>query len=202
MGRKNRSEQRKKEILKACYKVFAENGFEKTTFVKVADRLNVTNPLIVHYFGTKENMILAMVEYMHRDQAEIVSKLVENIKNPEQRMNMVLDYYLGESFEKSFDDVVYYGCFYLSLKNSRIREKFNKIIEQFDKTIYREIKRYLDVSRKTHIDPDMIAFMLDALVEGLDFLCAMKASKKGRHERVEQIKQVMWKLLECDINNR
>lgn len=198
MGRKNRSAERKKEILNACYDVFAENGFEKTTFVKVAERLNVTNPLIVHYFGTKENMILEMVEYMHRDQAQIVSRLVENIDDPDQRMNLILDYYLGESFEKNFDDVVYYGCFYLSLKNSKIREKFNKIIEQFDNVIYSEIKRYLGVKRKNHIDPDMIAFMLDALVEGLDFLCAMKASKKDRHERGEQIKQVIWKLLEND----
>jgi AcrR family transcriptional regulator len=196
MGRKNRSKERKIEILKACYDVFAENGFEKTTFVKVAERLNVTNPLIVHYFGTKENMILEMVEYMHRDQAQIVSQLVEHIENPEERMNTILDYYLGETFEKNFDDVVYYGCFYLSLRNSKIREKFNIIIEHFDQVVYTEIKRYLDVRRKTHIDPDMIAFILDALIEGLDFLSAMKAEKKHRHERVEQIKQVMWKLLE------
>jgi len=196
MGRKNRSKERKIEILKACYDVFAENGFEKTTFVKVAERLNVTNPLIVHYFGTKENMILEMVEYMHRDQAQIVSRLVEHIENPEDRMNTILDYYLGETFEKNFDDVVYYGCFYLSLRNSKIREKFNIIIEHFDQVVYTEIKRYLDVRRKTHIDPDMVAFILDALVEGLDFLSAMKAAKKHRHERVEQIKQVMWKLLE------
>jgi AcrR family transcriptional regulator len=196
MGRKNRSKERKIEILQACYDVFAENGFEKTTFVKVAERLNVTNPLIVHYFGTKENMILEMVEYMHRDQAQIVSRLVEHIENPEERMNTILDYYLGEIFEKNFDDVVYYGCFYLSLRNSKIREKFNIIIEHFDHVVYTEIKRYLDVRRKTHIDPDMIAFILDALVEGLDFLSAIKAEKKQRHERVEQIKQVMWKLLE------
>ncbi len=196
MGRKNRSKERKIEILKACYDVFAENGFEKTTFAKVAERLNVTNPLIVHYFGTKENMILEMVEYMHRDQAQIVSRLVEHIENPEERMNATLDYYLGETFEKNFDDVVYYGCFYLSLKNLKIREKFNVIIEDFDRVIYTEIKRYLDVRRKTHIDPDMIAFILDALVDGLDFLCAMNVEKKPRNERVEQIKQVMWKLLE------
>jgi AcrR family transcriptional regulator len=196
MGRKNRSQERKKEILKACYDVFAENGFEKTTFAKVAEQLHVTNPLIVHYFGTKENMILEMVEYMHRDQAQIVSRLVENIDNPEERMNTILDYYLGESFEKNFDDVVFYGCFYLSLKNSKIREKFNRIIVHFDQVIYEEVKRYLDVRRKTHIDPDMITFILDSLVEGLDFICAMKAEKKHRYERVQQIKQVMWKLLE------
>lgn len=196
MGRKNRSKERKKEILKACYDVFAENGFEKITFAKVAERLNVTNPLIVHYFGTKENMILEMVEYMHRDQDRIISEMVEDIENPEDRMNVIFDYYLGESFEKNFDDVVYYGCFYLSLKNSKIREKFNKIIEQFDLIIYREIKRYLDIRGKTHIDPDMIAFMLDALVEGMDFLCAMKASGKNRNERAQQVKKVLWKLLE------
>jgi len=196
MGRKNRSHERKKEILKACYDVFAENGFEKITFAKVAERLNVTNPLIVHYFGTKENMILEMVEYMHRDQAEIISRLVKGIENPEERMNTILDYYLGESFEKNFDDVVYYGCFYLSLRNLKIRKKFNRIIQHFDQIVYTEIKRYLDVRRKNHIDPDMIAFILDSLVEGMDFLCAMKAEKKQRHERVEQIKQVMWTLLE------
>ncbi|MBL6996803.1 TetR/AcrR family transcriptional regulator [Desulfobacula sp.] len=196
MGRKNRSGERKKEILKVCYEVFAEEGFEKTTFVKVADRLNVTNPLIVHYFGTKENMILEMVDYMYRDQAEIISGLVKDIENPEERMNTVFDYYLGESFEKNFDDMVYYGCFYLSLKNSKIKKRFHRIIEHFDKVVFGEIKRYLQVTRKTHIDPDKIAFILDALIEGLDFLSAMEVAQRPRPERVKQIKEVLWKLLE------
>lgn len=179
-----------------CYEVFAEEGFEKTTFVKVADRLNVTNPLIVHYFGTKENMILEMVDYMYRDQAEIISGLVKDIENPEERMNTVFDYYLGESFEKNFDDMVYYGCFYLSLKNSKIKKRFHRIIEHFDKVVFGEIKRYLQVTRKTHIDPDKIAFILDALIEGLDFLSAMEVAQRPRPERVKQIKEVLWKLLE------
>jgi AcrR family transcriptional regulator len=198
MGRKNRSEERKKEILKVCYDVFAEGGFEKTTFVKVAERLNVTNPLIVHYFGTKENMILEMVDYMYCDQAEIIAGLVKNIENPEARMNTVFDYYLGETFEKNFDDIVYYGCFYLSLRNSKIKERFHKIIEHFDKVVYGEIKRYLQITRKTHIDPDKIAFILDALIEGLDFLSAMEVAQRPRPERVKQIKEVMWKLLEAE----
>jgi AcrR family transcriptional regulator len=198
MGRKNRSQERKKEILKVCYEVFADEGFENTTFAKIAKRLNVTNPLIVHYFGTKENMILEMVEYMHQGQADIISGLVENVDNPEERMNTLLDYYLGASFETNFHDVVYYGCFYLSLKNSKIKEKFNKIVEHFDLVVYTEIKRYLDIRKKTHIDPDMIAFILDSLIEGLDFLCAMKIEKEARKERVEQIKKVIWKLLEVE----
>jgi AcrR family transcriptional regulator len=196
MGRKNRSGERKKEILKVCYDVFAKEGFEKTTFVKVAERLNVTNPLIVHYFGTKENMILEMVDYMYRDQAEIIAGLVKNIENPEERINTVFDYYLGTSFEKNFNDIVYYGCFYLSLKNSKIKQRFHKIIEHFDKVVFEEIKRYLQVTRKTHIDPDKIAFILDALIEGLDFLSAMEVTQRPRPERVKQIKEVMWKLLE------
>ena len=196
MGRKNRSKERKKEILKVCYGVFASEGFEKTTFVKVAERLNVSNPLIVHYFGTKENMILEMVDYMYRDQAEIIAGLVKNIENPEERLNTVFNYYLGETFEKNFDDVVYYGCFYLSLKNCKIRKQFHKIIDHFDKVIYGEIHRYLQVRRKSHIDSDKIAFILDALIEGLDFLSAMEMAQRLRPERVKQIKEVMWKLLE------
>ena len=44
----------------------------------------------------------------------------------------------------------------------------------------------------------MIAFILDSLIEGLDFLCAMKIEKEARKERVEQIKKVIWKLLEVE----
>ncbi len=195
MGRKNRSNERKKEILQAVYEVFAKEGFEKTTFVRVAEHLNVTNPLIVHYFGTKENMFVEMVDYMYRDQAEILEKLVAGYDNPEERLNAAMDYYLGTDFESNFDSTVYYGCFYLSLRNPKIKQRFHKIIEHFDKVIYNEIKRYLDVRRKTNIDPDFIAFILDSLIEGLDFFCAMEAEKKPRPERVAQIKKVIWTLL-------
>ncbi len=202
MARKNRSGERKKEILKAVYEVFAQEGFENTTFVKVAGHINVTNPLIVHYFGTKENMFLEMVDYMCKDQAEIIACLVENIENPEERLAAVIDYYLGTDFETNFDNTVYYGCFYLSLRNSKIKERFHKIIEHFDKVVYGEIKRYVEVRRKIDIDPDFIAFVLDSLIEGLDFRCAMEAEKKPREERVKQIKQVIWQLLgEPEIAN-
>jgi AcrR family transcriptional regulator len=57
-----RPETRPVEILKEAFAVFAEAGYERTTFADIAKRAGVSPALVVHYFGTKAELFAAVIQ--------------------------------------------------------------------------------------------------------------------------------------------
>ena len=57
-----RPESRPAEILKEAFAVFAEAGYERTTFADIAKRAGVSPALVVHYFGTKAELFAAVIQ--------------------------------------------------------------------------------------------------------------------------------------------
>ena len=50
---------RRREIVAACQRVIAERGFERTRMSDIADAIGVTAPLLLHYFGSKNELLTA-----------------------------------------------------------------------------------------------------------------------------------------------
>ena len=66
MGRKSISHIRKPEILCHTYKVVEEEGFMGMTIGKIAGRMGVNSGLLIHYFKSKEGLIMEMVDYLYK----------------------------------------------------------------------------------------------------------------------------------------
>ena len=60
MGRPNKSDERKPEILQNLIQVLSNEGIEGTSFAKIGDQMGVHASLIVHYFKNKEEMLLGV----------------------------------------------------------------------------------------------------------------------------------------------
>ncbi|GMX60962.1 hypothetical protein Elgi_73960 [Paenibacillus elgii] len=56
------SSNRKDQILDAAATLFANNGFYKTTTAMVAAQVRVTQPYVFHFFKTKEELYLAVLD--------------------------------------------------------------------------------------------------------------------------------------------
>ncbi|MFE3470133.1 TetR/AcrR family transcriptional regulator [Streptomyces sp. B27] len=57
-----RSEERRAEILRATLEVIAERGYRGTTLGAVAERVGLTQQGLLHYFPTKEALLVAVLE--------------------------------------------------------------------------------------------------------------------------------------------
>ncbi len=53
---------RRQQILEAAAALFAESGYYKTTTADVARQVGVTQPYVFHFFKTKEQLYLAVLE--------------------------------------------------------------------------------------------------------------------------------------------
>ena len=64
MGRKNRSDTKRSEIIKHVYDVIAESGIEGATLSRIANHMGIHKSLLTYYFHTKEEMIIALVDFI------------------------------------------------------------------------------------------------------------------------------------------
>jgi AcrR family transcriptional regulator len=58
-----RPEERPNELLEAALNVFAENGYRSTRLDDVAEAAGVTKGAIYHYFDTKEELLLSVIDH-------------------------------------------------------------------------------------------------------------------------------------------
>lgn len=74
--RQERGVARRRAILDAAVQLFAERGFRSTGLAAVAERVGVTHQGVLHYFGTKENLLQAVIAERDRIEAEAFDKQV------------------------------------------------------------------------------------------------------------------------------
>jgi AcrR family transcriptional regulator len=55
--------QRRLDILEAAMQTFAAKGFHRGTLADVADKVGMTHAGVLHHFGSKENLLRAVIDY-------------------------------------------------------------------------------------------------------------------------------------------
>ena len=68
----------RKAILAAAADVFAENGYRGTSLTEIANRVGMTQPGLLHHFGTKDQLLLAVVEE-HEAENEHTTSMMEDL---------------------------------------------------------------------------------------------------------------------------
>ncbi|MGW3411724.1 TetR/AcrR family transcriptional regulator [Streptomyces sp. NPDC000888] len=70
MTTRTRSEERRAEIVRAALEVIAERGYRGASLAAVAERVGLTQQGLLHYFPTKETLLVAVLK--ERDQWDAV----------------------------------------------------------------------------------------------------------------------------------
>ncbi|MFD9281175.1 TetR/AcrR family transcriptional regulator [Streptomyces mirabilis] len=70
MSTRARSEERRAEIVRAALEVIAERGYRRASMASVAERVGLTQQGLLHYFPTKDALLVAVLK--ERDQWDAV----------------------------------------------------------------------------------------------------------------------------------
>lgn len=127
MGRKSKAESRKQEILEHYEDIIKKEGFENTSIAKIAKIMEVNPSLLIHYFKTKEAIVIAFVEYWAQlCEQEFKYKILES-GSPRKGFEKALDVLFGQEWLDYFDQTVLYACYYLSARNKKVRERLQSM---------------------------------------------------------------------------
>ena len=90
------------KILHAAAKLFLEQGYEKSTIVKIADEAKVNRGSIIYAFKNKENIVCELVSFVLEGQFKAIKELLETVTDDKllhYACEATLQLYIAESSE-------------------------------------------------------------------------------------------------------
>ncbi|WDP84886.1 MAG: TetR family transcriptional regulator [Desulfobacter sp.] len=170
MGRKSISHIRKPEILRHTYKVVEEEGFKGMTIGKIAKRMGVNSGLIIHYFKSKEGLIMEMVDFLYQSSMNQYLKELETLTTPKERMESLMEILFDTSGTLPQRDAVFWSCYAMGFRDDQIREKIKAMMIKFIDFGVKEIQGWENTGLASVEDKAKAAAKILALSEGFGIL--------------------------------
>ena len=198
MARNNKAEKidiRKTEILEHFQDVLREEGFEGASIAKIARKMGVNPSLLMHYFPTKEEMVLELVDFILERYEALVQEKTQLIVDTRQKLETLLNTIFSIDWISMVDTSAFYSCYYLAFRYEKVKLRLQKMYLRFRKGCV----EYLEQSMKEGIilwdDPEKLADFIIYIVEGLSFYRNISGGTSHYVEIGEYLKQKVWTML-------
>ncbi len=127
MGRKSLKVDRRREIVKAFYEVAKKEGLGNTSLSKIGKKLKMPPSLLVHYFTTKEELLLELIDFIINNYKSIYIPKENSEDTSIKKLLLVMDNIFSRKWNNLIDDGVFYSCFALVFQDKRIKSKFHEL---------------------------------------------------------------------------
>ncbi|WP_162300023.1 TetR/AcrR family transcriptional regulator [Kineobactrum sediminis] len=138
MARKNRSEEKRRQILDAYVDCVVKHGLERTSFAEIADELGMDRSSMYHYFSSKEELVSQWVEYIGQFYIDRMEEAMASL--PERNRGRELVRMMFSNFHQPVYSLVIDEISVLANRDKNVRE----LIAKFYNRIEIEILNVLD----------------------------------------------------------
>ena len=165
---KEDAEKTRELILEAALKVFSEKGYSKTTFVDIANEIDLSKGAVYWHFKTKADLLAAVILYGHEKQCDRMDK-PEPETVAEMRANI-----LGFATQVVRDDAAWkfeFFCnFQIEWSTELIEEVHEKMAELRTDPMKEFEEKLLNLQKKgalsTEVDANTLACCIGAAWHG------------------------------------
>jgi AcrR family transcriptional regulator len=189
MGRINKSDQKREEILEHVYEIISTEGVEGATFSRIAERAGIHKSQLTYYFNTKGAMIVSLVDLITDKYIERFYEMVASVTDPRARLEKSLDVIFSRQWVRIIDYRVFYSCFYLGLVNEQVRARFKAMYDRLKEILVEELKTHMARGTVTIDDPETTAVFIIIQLEGFDYYLAVSGYDKKTEQYGRYLKQ-------------
>lgn len=194
MGRKSLKEVRQKEIVEAFYKVAKKEGLENTSLAKVAKEMGVNTSLVLHYFGSKDELIYGLIDFIMKRYEKLYTPK-NGIKTDESNLKRILDNLFSREWNDVVDDSVFYSGFTLAFRNEKIKAAYKDLHENLRFLLEKAIAK-AKKDGEVHVEnPTEAADLIYILVEGTYYYLSLYDFNEVYYKKQEKYKQAAWDIL-------
>ncbi len=195
MRREEWARQRRREMLAAYYQVLKDEGLQGASIAKIAKRIDAPPSLLIHYFGTKEQMTIELVDYLLDEYRHGYGDKLAAIPDPRERLVAILDTFFDPEYHQLLDDSVFYACFYVSLRHPAVRKSYAALYETSLELVEGTISECMAAGLIGGDDAHELAVTVKALEEGYAFLIGGGADEAAKAEIGSALKKRALQLL-------
>ena len=191
MKKRQNAELRKPDILKHYYQVILEEGVEGASIAKVAKRMKINPSLIIHYFSTRDNMTVELVDYISKIYNQLFMELKIETDDPEKRLDRLCDILLSEEWYTTTDISGDFSVISISFRNSRVFARLKAMYAEFNRLIIRELE-IISAGGKIRIDdPGKRAKLVVSMIEGYRHFKHFYVEAAGADEYKSDMKKTL-----------
>lgn len=154
---------KRQQIINAAFDLFSANGFFATGVDLIMRTANVSKRTLYKYFPTKNDLILAVLEYYRSDYKERLKKLIgRNDYSPREKILAIFD-----DAGSWFGNANFHGCLAVNAmaeysgKDHQI-ENSCQCFKEWERNMLQELASELGAHQ-----PEQLAFKLFVLLEGM-----------------------------------
>ena len=174
---------RRREMLAAYYEVLLDEGLQGASLAKIAKRVQAPPSLLIHYFGTKEQMTIELVDYLLERYHETYGALFESMADPLERLHALVDYLFSVEYHQLMDDRAFYALLLRESHHPTVRRAFARVYEESSGAGGEHPRPSAwPPGSSPRDDPHELAVALKALEEGYAFLIGGGADEAAKAE--------------------
>ena len=191
MGRKSKAKVRQKEILSHFYDVIIDEGFEGASIAKIAKRMDVNPSLLIHYFSTKDAMVVGLMDHIVSTYSAQLFPDFSKVTDPAERWEDVIDVSSRIQWDRIMNSTVFFSFYTLALRMPEIKQRFNALYEGILETLTSEIGLASKAGVIKVDNPNQAAEKMVSIIEGYNFYYNLKPDGDDADKRAEVLKGVL-----------
>jgi len=195
MKKRQNAELRKPDILKHYYQVILKEGIEGASIAKVAKRMKINPSLIIHYFSSKDNMTVALVDYMSRIYNRLFMDMKIETDNPEKRLDRLVEIFCSDEWYNNTDISGDFSIFSISFRNKKVFKHVQNMYLDFIKLIQKELEIATSTGKVKISNPRRTAELIVSALEGYrhfkHFYIDQSDSDIYRQEMMKTLRQII-----------
>jgi AcrR family transcriptional regulator len=181
----------KPKIVKHFFKTILAEGFEGASIAKVAKRMKIHPSLILHYFGNKENLTLALVDYVIDEYGSLLKKFKAQDLSPENRLTQLLEAIWSREYYEKINVAGSFAVLSVSFRNEKIHGKIRDLYRMFKKFLVREFSYLNDKGVISTKDPANAAEIIMTMIEGSRHFRTFIVDDAGDDDQIRRYNQEM-----------
>jgi AcrR family transcriptional regulator len=126
MGRKSLKDLRQKEILIGFYQVAKKEGLENTSIAKVASHMEINPSLILHYFKTRDEILLSFNDFILERYKRIYHFPKSRIES-QSDLVVLIDRLFSRQWNRLISDGVFYSCYAKIYQDNKLKKSFQSM---------------------------------------------------------------------------
>jgi AcrR family transcriptional regulator len=201
---RTRLEQRESDIMEAATRLFADEGFHGTSTRKIAAAAGVSEGTLFHYYGTKNVLLLAILDDFYEQLTESAREGVESVMGTRDRLLFLANNHLRALMDNQALMMrliqVYLSVdihYYRDYKKSPIHNLNYRYTRIFDNVVREGMERgYIREGLE-------LSAMRDLFFGGLEYGMRTLIGRKYKRERittyVEAIVEPLWQSMQAPV---
>jgi AcrR family transcriptional regulator len=158
---------RRKQIIDGLYECLATKGHEQVTIRDIARAANVSYGALHYYFGSKKEIMLALVDSFVKQHEEKFEGIAGSAPSSWDRLRLMVSIATQELVFDERTARVFLNLYQMGCTDGEIRSSLVDSYTHFRRAVQRVIEYGISCGDFTKIDPEKGALLIVSFIEGL-----------------------------------